>query len=158
MPPSDGLSPNEEALWRATMRIVIILPLYLDTDMIRGAGITASEFATLMSLSETSDHELRMTDLAKANRLSASRTTRLVYDLERRGLVEKVASSADARSTRARITSNGLAKLTSARQSHLESVRHRFLDHVDASTVGELAYILSTVACHLDDPPRRKTL
>ena len=157
MPPFDGLSPIQEALWRATMRIVIILPSRLDTDMVRGAGLTASEYTTLMSLSETSAHELRMSDLAKANRLSASRTTRLVYDLYRRGLVERVANSADARSTRARITSRGLAKLRSARQSHLESVRHRFLDHVDASTVEELAYILSTVACQLDDPPRRKT-
>jgi DNA-binding MarR family transcriptional regulator len=157
MPSAEGLSPGEEALWRATMRIVTILPAQLDIDLVRGAGLTASEYTTLMKLSEASNHELRMTDLAKANGLSASRTTRLVDDLQRRGLVRRVASSADARSTRARIASNGMAKLRSARQSHLESVRHRFIDHIDSSSVEELADVLSIVACQLEDNSRRRT-
>ena len=91
------LSPAEEALWRATMRILKVLPRHLDTDLIRGAGLTASEYTTLMSLSEAPDRELRMSDLANATGLSASRTTRLVDDLQSRGLVTKVASSSDAR-------------------------------------------------------------
>jgi DNA-binding MarR family transcriptional regulator len=125
MPSAEGLSPSEEALWRATMRIVTILPSQLDIDLVRGSGLTASEYITLVKLSEASNHELRMSDLANANGLSASRTTRLVDDLQRRGLVRRVTSMADARSTRARIASNGMARLRSARQSRLESVRHR---------------------------------
>jgi len=104
------LSSSEEALWRATMRIVTVLPSHLDADLVHGAGLTASEYITLVNLSEAANHELRMTDLAKATGLSASRTTRLVDDLQGRGLVAKVASSSDARSTRARIMSNGHGK------------------------------------------------
>src|SRR5580704_15007853 len=107
---SAELSPSEEALWRATMRIVTVLPSHLDADLVHGAGLTASEYITLVNLSEAANHELRMTDLAKATGLSASRTTRLVDDLQGRGLVTKVASSTDARSTRARIMSNGHGK------------------------------------------------
>jgi DNA-binding MarR family transcriptional regulator len=139
------------------MRILIVLPSHLDTDLVRGAGLTASEYTTLMALSEAAHHELRMSDLARANGLSASRTTRLVDSLQRRGLVTKVTSTADARSTRARIASTGMAKLRSARQSHLQSVRHRFLDHVDSSSVEELADVLSCVVCHLENCPRRRT-
>ena len=76
------LSPPEEALWRAIMRITKVLPRHLDTDLIQGAGLTASEYITLMGLSEAPKRELRMSDLANAAGLSASRTTRLVDDLQ----------------------------------------------------------------------------
>lgn len=85
MATAEPLSTAEEALWRATMRILTVFPSYLDTDLVRGAGLTASEYTTLMHLSEAANHELRMTDLAKATGLSASRTTRLVDDLQERG-------------------------------------------------------------------------
>ena len=151
------LSPSEEALWRATMRIVTVLPSHLDTDLVRGSGLTASEYTTLVNLSDAADHELRMTDLAKTTALSASRTTRLVDDLQRRGLVTRVASSADARSTRAKIASNGMARLRSARQVRLESLRSRFYNHIGSSSVEQLADALSRVARQLEDSSRRRT-
>lgn len=157
MAPAEPLSTAEEALWRATMRILTVLPSYLDTDLVRGAGLTASEYTTLMHLSEAANHELRMTDLANATGLSASRTTRLVDDLQERGLVTKVASSADARSTRARVTSNGMAKLRAARRVRLESLRSRFFSHIGPSSVEQLAGALCRVARQLEVSSRRGT-
>jgi DNA-binding MarR family transcriptional regulator len=147
------LSPAEETLWRATMRIVKVLPRYLDTDLVRGAGLTASEYTTIMSLSEAPNRELRMNDLANATGLSASRTTRLVDELQSRGFVTKVASSSDARGNVARLTPRGMAKLKSAWRVHLVSVRTRYLDHIEATAMGQLADALSTVAAHLEDGP-----
>ena len=133
------------------MRIVKVLPRNLDTDLIRGAGLSASEYTTIMILSEAPNRELRMTDLAKATGLSASRTTRLVDDLQSRGWVTKVASSSDARGNVARLTPRGMAKLRSAWPVHLASVRSRFLDHLEDSSVSHLAHGLSAVAVHLED-------
>lgn len=156
MASAELLSPAEEALWRATMRIMTVLPSHLDTDLVRGAGLTASEYTALMNLSEVADHELRMTDLARATGLSTSRTTRLVDDLRGRGLVTKETNSADARSTRARITSNGMAKVRFAREVRLESLRRRFFNHIGSCSVEQLAEALSTFACQLEDTSRRK--
>ena len=78
----EPLSPTEEALWRAVMRIVKVIPRHLDSDLIRGAGLTASEYTTIMHLSEAPSRELRMADLANATDLSASLMTRLVDDLQ----------------------------------------------------------------------------
>ena len=133
------------------MRIVKILPRNLDTDLIRGAGLTASEYTTIMTLSEAPNRELRMTDLANTTGLSASRTTRLVDDLQSRGWVTKVASSSDARGNVARLTPRGMAKLKSAWPVHLASVRTRFLDHIEDSSVSQLAAGLSAVAVQLED-------
>ena len=133
------------------MRIVKVLPRNLDTDLIRGAGLTASEYTTIMTLSEAPNRELRMTDLANTTGLSASRMTRLVDDLQSRGWVTKVASSSDGRGNVARLTPRGMAKLKSAWPVHLASVRTRFLDHIEDSSVSQLAAGLSAVAVQLED-------
>jgi len=133
------------------MRLTKVLPRYLDTDLVRGAGLTASEYLTLMHLSEAPNRELRMAELSKATGLSASRTTRLVDDLQSRGLVVKAASAADGRGTVARLAPKGMTKLKSAWRVHLNSVRHRFFDHIDDSTLEHVAGALSAVAGQLED-------
>jgi DNA-binding MarR family transcriptional regulator len=147
----EPLSPTEEVLWRAVMRIVKVIPRHLDTDLVRGAGLTASEYTTIMHLSEAPNRELRMADLAGATDLSASRMTRLVDDLQSRGLVTKTVSSSDARGNVAKLTPRGMAKLKSAWPVHLASVRRRFLDCIDPAAVEGVARALAGVAVHLED-------
>jgi DNA-binding MarR family transcriptional regulator len=147
------LSPSEEALWRSVMRIARVIPRVLDSDLIRGAGITASDYTTIMHLSEAPNRELRMADLASATDLSASRMTRLVDDLQARGLVTKTASSSDARGNVARLTPRGMAKLKAAWPVHLASVRSRFFDSIDAAAVEGVARALAEVAVHLEETP-----
>jgi DNA-binding MarR family transcriptional regulator len=151
MPTVKPLSQSEETLWRAVMRIVKVIPRHLDSDLIRGAGLTASEYTTIMHLSEAPNRELRMAYLASATDLSASRMTRLVDDLRSRGLVTKTASSSDARGNVARLTPPGMAKLKSAWPVHLASVRRRFLDCIDAAAVEGVATALAEVAAQLED-------
>jgi DNA-binding MarR family transcriptional regulator len=147
----EPLSPIEEVLWRAVMRMVKVIPRHLDNDLIRGAGLTASEYTTIMHLSEAPNRELRMADLANATDLSASRMTRLVDDLQLRGLVTKTASSSDARGNVARLTPRGMTKLRSAWPVHLASVRSRFFDCIDADAITEVSQALADVAVHLED-------
>ena len=151
MAKSDPLSPAEEEFWRALMRILLSLPRRLDSDLVRAAGITANEYTTLMCLSEVRDRELRMADLARAAALSASRMTRLVDDLQSRGLVTKRASADDGRGNIAKLTPAGFAKLRSAWPAHLSSVRNRVFDHVDPAGVKRAAQALSEIAAQLDD-------
>ena len=149
----EPLSPTEEEVWRAVMRIVKVIPRHLDSDLIRDAGLTASDYTTIMHLSEAPNRELRMSDLATATDLSASRMTRLVDDLQSRGLVTKTASSSDARGNVARLTPRGMAKLKSAWPVHLASVRRRFFDYLDASTAEVVGRALAEVAGHLEEMP-----
>jgi DNA-binding MarR family transcriptional regulator len=146
----DPLSATEEAFWRALMRIVVSLPRRLDSDLVRTVGLTANEYTTLMCLSEAPRRELRMADLANAAALSASRMTRLVDDLQSRGLVTKRASSEDGRGNVAKLTPAGLSKLKTAWPAHLSSVRGRVFDHVDPATVKKAAQALSEIAARLE--------
>jgi DNA-binding MarR family transcriptional regulator len=146
----DPLNATEEAFWRALMRIVLSLPRRLDGDLARSVGITANEYTTLMCLSEAPGRELRMADLANAAALSASRMTRLVDDLQARGLVTKRASSQDGRGNVATLTPAGLEKLKQAWPAHLASVRGRVFDHVDPATVTNAAQALAEIAAQLE--------
>jgi DNA-binding MarR family transcriptional regulator len=145
----EPLNATEEVFWRAMMRIVLALPRRLDADLVRTVGMTANEYTTLMCLSEAPHRELRMSDLANAAALSASRMTRLVDDLQARGLVTKRTSAQDARGTVAKLTPAGLARLKKAWPTHLASVRDRVFDHVDPGTVTEAAQALSKIAAQL---------
>jgi DNA-binding MarR family transcriptional regulator len=145
------LSSAEETLWRAIMRLVKTLPRDLDSDLIHGAGLSASDYTTLMHLSEASNRELRMSDLASATGLSASRMTRLVDDLQTRALVTKVVSSTDARGNVAKLTPRGMAKLRAAWPVHLDSVRSNFFDHIEPAVVSVVASAMAGVANHLED-------
>jgi DNA-binding MarR family transcriptional regulator len=151
VPNVDPLSVHEDALWRAEMRILKVLPRLLDSDLIRGIGLTASEYTMIMHLSEAPNHQLRMADLASATDFSASRTTRLVDDLKSRGLVSKIKSSSDARGNVAKLTPRGMAKMRSAWPVHLESVRRHFFDHIDPGDVERAAKALSEVAARLEN-------
>jgi len=146
----EPLNATEEAFWRALMRIALSLPRRLDADLVRTFGITANEYTTMMCLSEARDRELRMADLATAAALSASRMTRLVDDLQARGMVTKRTSSEDARGNVAALTPAGLAKLRKAWPTHLASVRNRVFDHVDPSTVSNAARALTEIAAQLE--------
>jgi DNA-binding MarR family transcriptional regulator len=146
----EPLNATEEVFWRAMMRIVLALPRRLDADLVQTVGITANEYTTLMCLSEAPNRELRMSDLANAAALSASRMTRLVDDLQARGLVTKRTSAQDARGNVAKLTPAGLARLKKAWPTHLASVRDRVFDHVDPSTVTKAAQALSKIAEQLE--------
>jgi DNA-binding MarR family transcriptional regulator len=144
------LTKTEEEFWRALMRIVLSLPRRLDSDLVKTVGITANEYTTLMCLSEAPSRQLRMADLANAAALSASRMTRLVDDLQSRGLVTKRTSADDGRGNVAKLTPAGLAKLKAAWPTHLASVQRLFGD-IDPHTVGPAAQVLMQIAVHLED-------
>jgi len=132
------------------MRIALTLPRSFDRELVQKAGITANEYVTLMYLSEASDRQLRMTDLAEATALSASRMTRLVDGLQTRGLVAKQASVTDGRGNVAILTSAGFAKLKMARKVHLSSLRAYVFNHIDSGTLSSAVEVVSLLAADIE--------
>ena len=147
----DPLSTSEDALWRALMRIVMVLPRRLDDDLLHAAGIGANLYLTLLSLSESSGGERRMSDLADATALSASRMTRLVDELQALGFVAKHASPQDGRGYVASLTPSGLAKLDTAAAAYVSSARALVFDHLDGATGKDAARALAEIASGLED-------
>ena len=134
-------SEDEDRLWRTLMRLNGALPRLLDDDL-RDSGLTLSEFAVLLVLSEAEGGELWMTGLASGAGLSPSRTTRVVADLERRGLAEKVKSDVDARSAVAKVTQRGRDAVRKAYPIQVDRAREALFDHLDSTQVAVAADML----------------
>jgi DNA-binding MarR family transcriptional regulator len=161
MPELAPLTPTEEALWRALMRLMLTLHRALDDDLLRARGMTANEYTVLMNLSEAPHRELRISELADAAALSVSRMSRLIDDLQSRNLVAKRPSEIDGRCNVASLTRQGVARLKAAYPDHLASARRLVLDHVDRDDVATVARTLEVIAIQLDeraagDRPRRR--
>ncbi|MGW1214908.1 MarR family winged helix-turn-helix transcriptional regulator [Streptomyces sp. NPDC002499] len=135
MTAEDPLAAQEERFWRALMRVIVALPRSLDDDLLRSTGLTLTEYVVLMNLSEAENQSLRMTDLASATALSASRITRVVDALQSRGQVVKRRFEGDARGNVTTITPEGMKRLEAAYPVHLASARKRVMDHIDGRSL-----------------------
>ncbi|MER5792901.1 MarR family winged helix-turn-helix transcriptional regulator [Streptomyces sp. NPDC090499] len=150
MTAEDPLNAQEERLWRALMRVIVALPRSLDDDLLRSTGLTLTEYVVLMNLSEAENQELRMTDLASATALSASRITRVVDALQSRGQVVKRRYEGDARGNVATLTPEGLKRLQDAYPVHLASARKRVVDLLDGRSVPAMVRQFEAVVEKLD--------
>jgi DNA-binding MarR family transcriptional regulator len=75
--------------------------------------------------------------------LSLSRVSRIVDILEGRGLVERRASSTDARATNAHLTRKGLVLVRKAQASAAAVIRRRFLDPLESGEARILASVFA---------------
>ena len=133
-------------MWRALMRIVKSLPRHLDSDLVRSVGLTASEYTTLMHLSEAPNRRMRMSELAATANLSLSGMTRIVTRLENQGLIERTRCDEDARGWNAVLTDAGLARLEEAWPAHLASARRHVFDHLEGTDLIQLIHALRRIA------------
>jgi DNA-binding MarR family transcriptional regulator len=124
------LTEREQAFLRAFARALMTVPRELDADLMREEGMSATEYFTLMHLSEVPRRSLRMSDLATAAGLSVSGMTRIVQRLEAQGFVRRGKSACDGRSWIAALTDAGYQRLSEAWPTHLASVRRHVIDHL----------------------------
>lgn len=142
----EPLSPQEEDLWRELVRLIIVMPRVMDEHLQREAGLSLTNYVVLMRLSEAPDRRLRMSDLAGQAELSPSRMSRIVQSLQAEGLVDRVGSAADGRSSQAVLTDVGLHRLQQAWPIHLASVRTLVLDQLDPAHLTEIGAVVRRIA------------
>ncbi|MEV7090832.1 MarR family winged helix-turn-helix transcriptional regulator [Streptomyces sp. NPDC093085] len=138
----DTLTPQEARLLHEMGRLVHALPRALEDDMNRTAGLTMTDFAVLLRLSEAPERRLRMAELAGLMGLTPSRITRVVDGLRSRDLVTKDRDPADFRGIVTTLTGAGLAAMEKAHPHHRASARRRILDHIPAD---ELPLLYNTI-------------
>ena len=131
------LTADEQAAWRAYIRLAKMLMRQLDRDL-HPFGLTTNDYEILVELSESPDHRLRMTELADLTAQSRSRLSHQVTRMEARGLVHRDACDGDKRGTFAVITPRGLAIIERVAPYHVESVRRYFIDQISPEQLAML--------------------
>ncbi|QKE85851.1 MarR family transcriptional regulator [Arthrobacter sp. NEB 688] len=141
------------------MRVVSVLELLpgaLDSQLRRDAGLTFFEYYLLARLSEAPGRVLRMTALARGTNSTLPRLSHVVRRLEDRGLVERLPCPGDGRATNAHLTEVGWDAVVAAAPGHVEEVRGRVLDGLDAEQVDQLRAICDGLLTTLDPEGRTK--
>ncbi|MFC8520592.1 MarR family winged helix-turn-helix transcriptional regulator [Streptomyces sp. NPDC057257] len=150
--PMCPLDSDEECLWRALQRMMVALPRALDEDLLHATGLSLTQYIVLAHLSEADGNSMRMTELAAAAALSASRITRVVGTLRDQGLVTKRRHCADARGYVTELTEAGRLRLAGAYPAHLASARRRVMGRLDPALLQGLAEQMQSVAALLQSP------
>lgn len=131
-PPSDDaaatgafprwLDEDQQRVWRAWIATVRLLGDALDRQMRRDSDLPMADYVLLMSLSEATDRQMRMSELAELTVYSRSRLSHAIDRLEDLGWVERARCPEDGRGTIARLTDAGFAVLAGAAPGHATAV------------------------------------
>ena len=140
------LTDAELGAWRGLLRTHAMLVKRLDAELEAAHGLPLTSYEVLLHLADAPERKMRMCDVADSVLLSRSGLTRLIDRLERDGFVERVSCADDARGAFAQLTDEGLAKLQSARSTHLDGIREHFLQHFSAAELELLGDAWSRVA------------
>src|SRR3954469_2537007 len=126
---SVNLSAVELGAWRGLLRVHTALVKALDAELTAAHDLPLSSYEVLITLDSAPNRKRRMAELADSTLLSRSGMTRLVDRLEDKGLLERDTCTDDGRGCFAVLTEKGAELLKSARPTHLDGVRERFLSH-----------------------------
>lgn len=140
--------------WQRLLRTQCSLLRVLDADLQAAHDITISDYDVLVSLRDSPQGRLRMSDLSSFTLLTRSGITRLIQGLERAGLVDKSICKSDARVSWISLTKSGRARLELARKTHHNGIRLLFASSFDEEEAEQLAELLGRIpGVASDDSP-----
>lgn len=144
----DGLKyfePSRQAAFLGLLRAHGELTRALEAELSGSHGITLSAYEILSRLAHAPERSLRVTHLAGQAGLSISRVSRLVDQLEARGLVGRRTCAEDSRFVHVDITDDGRDLLRFAQDTFFDVVEDRFLGRLSCDEVETLGGLLARV-------------
>ena len=146
LPEADAFSPEELRAWRGLIRLRETAMREIDRRLREAGELTLGDYGVLITLVGAPDLKLRMTDLGARRMVSPSGITRVVIDLEDRGLVRREPDPSDGRGSLAVLTRTGLEALRRAQVIHHRVVRETYLGRLAPRELARLAQLYEKAA------------
>ncbi len=127
LPEPDPFSPEEFDAWRGLIRLREAVTREIDERLRQDGELSLADYGVLITLVTAPALRLRMGSLGAQRMLTPSGITRVVNDLEKRGLVRREPDPADGRAAFAELTKPGLEALRRAQVIHHTAVRELYL-------------------------------
>jgi DNA-binding MarR family transcriptional regulator len=143
------LDEREQATWRAYIEMNAKLSARLNKEMLDESGISSSDFAVLVQLSEHEQNRMRVLELARAIGWEKSRLSHQLTRMQQRGLVERSNCDEDRRGAFVVLTDYGRQTVEGAAPRHVEAVRRYVFDELNPVQVEALGVIARAVADRL---------
>lgn len=139
------LTAEEQRTWRAYLAAGALLQENLNRRLQQDSGLPLTYYEILITLSETPDRMLRMTELAERCRASRSRLSHAVARLAEAGWVRRQECPTDKRGAFALLTDEGFAQLSEAAPQHVSAVREYLFDVLTPEQVGQFGEICAAI-------------
>ncbi|MDQ3680911.1 MAG: MarR family transcriptional regulator [Actinomycetota bacterium] len=144
MPPTD----DRVAAWRWLLLAHAAALRAIEEDLSSAGTIPLSWYDVLLELNAAQERRLRMTELAERVVLSRTRVSRLVDELVRKDLVERIPDPDDGRAAFATITRRGRDELRRAAPHYLAGIERHFTSLLADHEREVVAGALERVANH----------
>jgi len=145
------LSDDEQLMWRRYRDFRQLLELAIERDLQRESGISVSDYAVLVVLSEVEDCGMRSRELGSALGWDRSRVSHQVRRMEGRGLVAKRVAPDDGRGTLISLTAEGARAIREAAPRHVAKVRELFVDLLTPAEIASLTDVFDRVVARIDE-------
>jgi DNA-binding MarR family transcriptional regulator len=140
------LSPVRAKAFLGLVRAGDSLARELNAELELDHGISLRAFEVLLFLAVFApEGHLRMAELTERAPLSQSRVSRLVAELETRGLLERSSAEVDGRGVKVSITPKGIEKFKAAQETHLAGLRRLLFSHLSRAEIDQLASITEKI-------------
>ena len=150
------LNSTEMKAWRGYIVSSRRLLEALDIDL-AGHDLSLADYEILAQLSDAPDRRMRMSELADVAMLSRSRLSHRMKVMETAGWIKRESCPSDKRGSFAVMTPKGWKAIIAAAPDHVESVRHRFIDHLSKADQRVLASLFEKVGSALREETSTKT-
>jgi DNA-binding MarR family transcriptional regulator len=117
----------------------------LDAELQAAHNLPLTWYDVLLELNAAHNRQLTMSELGRVAVVSRTRVSRVVDELVRSGLVERIANPADRRSAFARITPAGRARLRAAAPTYLAGIDRHFTSQLTEREAATVASALEKV-------------
>jgi DNA-binding MarR family transcriptional regulator len=117
----------------------------LDAELQAAHNLPLTWYDVLLELNAAHNRQLTMSELGRVAVVSRTRVSRVVDELVRSGLVERIANPTDRRSAFARITPAGRARLRAAAPTYLAGIDRHFTSHLTQREAATVASALEKV-------------
>ena len=138
LPEPDPFSPEEFHAWRGLIRLREAVTREIDERLRRDGELSLADYGVLITLVTAPGLRLRMGSLGAQRMLTPSGITRVVTDLEKRGLVRREPDPADGRAAFAELTKPGLEALRRAQVVHHAAVRELYVGQLTPKKLDRL--------------------
>lgn len=135
-------APQRGLAWLGLLQAHAELTRSLDAELQAEHGVSLSAYEMLSRLALCPEGYMRMSDLAHATGLSLSRVSRLVDQLEERGLVARRSCDSDSRIVYAAIDHGGRDLVRRAQETFFSVVDERFFGRLSCAEVEQLGSLL----------------
>lgn len=123
---------RDPAAWAALLRVHAAVVPRLDRELQERCGLPLTWYDVLLELNAAPGRRLTMSALGEVAVVSRSRVSRVVTELVKAGLVERVDNDADGRSQLAVLTPAGRERLRTAAPVYLAAIDREFTSHLGA--------------------------